>query len=209
MKKILYLTFDGILEPLGYSQVLSYLIKLSKNNKITIISIEKQKDIKNNVYYNKINAILIQNNIKWNYLLYSKNSFLKILLLIKLFFLTFTIILKNKIKIVHARSYVMGLISYILKYFLNFSIIFDIRGFWIEERVEWGLWKKNSFKYKFFKFFENKIYNRSKSIVTLTNDAKDFILLKRIKNVKEENIHVIPTCVQINQFENKKKKINI
>ena len=45
MKKILFLTNDGILEPLGYSQIISYLIKLSKNYSITIISLEKAIDL--------------------------------------------------------------------------------------------------------------------------------------------------------------------
>ena len=44
MRKILFLTYDGILEPLGYSQILSYLKELSKNYSITIVSVEKEND---------------------------------------------------------------------------------------------------------------------------------------------------------------------
>ena len=43
MKKILYLTYDGILEPLGYSQVFKYIEKLSTNFKITLISLRNLK----------------------------------------------------------------------------------------------------------------------------------------------------------------------
>ena len=42
MNKILYLTYDGLTDPLGQSQVLPYLIELSKNNEIHIISCEKK-----------------------------------------------------------------------------------------------------------------------------------------------------------------------
>ena len=198
MKKILYLTFDGVLEPLGYSQVISYLKNLSHKNKITIISIEKNKDLLSVEHKNKINNILKENNISWKYFCYSKKNIFKIFLVFKLFFYIYFEILVKKNKIIHCRSYVMGFIAYILSFFLNFSFIFDIRGFWIEERVEWGLWKKNNFKYKFFKFFENKIYSKSKAIVTLTTDAKKEILLKKIKNVKNENIYIIPTSVKLN-----------
>ena len=45
MKKTLFLTFDGILEPLGYTQVLAYLIHLSKENNISLLSIEKEKTL--------------------------------------------------------------------------------------------------------------------------------------------------------------------
>lgn len=40
-KKILYISYDGILEPLGYSQVLKYMESLSKDFEITLISFEK------------------------------------------------------------------------------------------------------------------------------------------------------------------------
>ena len=47
---ILYLTYDGITDPLGQSQILPYLFGLSKNNnyKITIISFEKNENFKLN-----------------------------------------------------------------------------------------------------------------------------------------------------------------
>ena len=44
---ILYITYDGILEPLGQSQVLAYLEKLANDKTIYIISFEKKKDLKN------------------------------------------------------------------------------------------------------------------------------------------------------------------
>ena len=42
MNKILYLTYDGLTDPLGQSQILPYLIKLSLDNEIHIISAEKK-----------------------------------------------------------------------------------------------------------------------------------------------------------------------
>ena len=44
MAKVLYITYDGILEPLGQSQVLNYLEKLSEDHEITLMSIEKKQD---------------------------------------------------------------------------------------------------------------------------------------------------------------------
>jgi hypothetical protein len=36
MARVLYITYDGLMEPLGMSQVWQYLKVLSKNNNITI-----------------------------------------------------------------------------------------------------------------------------------------------------------------------------
>lgn len=40
----LYLTRNGLLEPLGQSQVLSYLRGLSKEHRVTLITYEKDED---------------------------------------------------------------------------------------------------------------------------------------------------------------------
>ena len=162
MNRVLYLTYDGILEPLGYSQILSYLKSLSKNNKITIISIEKNQDLQNIVHLNKIKSILSEFKIDWKYFIYKQNKLGKIFLILNIILNTYFLILKKKINIVHSRSYVMGLIAYFLSFIIIFSHIFDIRGFWIEERVEWGLWKKKSLKYFFLNFLKIRFIIKAK-----------------------------------------------
>ena len=141
MKKIIFLTNDGILEPLGYSQIISYLIKLSKNYSITIISLEKAIDLNDFENYEYIKNKLIENNISWKFLKYNYGIF-KYLNFIKLLFYTISIILKNNIKIVHARSYIPALIIFLIKFFIKIEYIFDMRGFWIDERIDWKIWKK-------------------------------------------------------------------
>lgn len=202
MKKTLFLTFDGILEPLGYTQVLGYLIHLSKENNISLLSIEKKKDFEQKIYLKKLKKILLKNNISWDYIIYPNSYIAKYLLILRVIIKVLHILFKNKISIIHARSYISGFVCYILSFFLKFTFIFDIRGFWIDERVEWHLWSKKSLKYKIFKFYENKIYNKSNVIVTLTNDAKKFIIKKNLSNVSENKIFVIPTSVNIKDTTN-------
>ena len=57
-KKIIYLSYDGLLEPLGYSQILSYLNILSSNYEIWIISFEKNNDLKNRNHFDRIKNII-------------------------------------------------------------------------------------------------------------------------------------------------------
>jgi len=54
MAKFLYISHDGLLEPLGQSQVLGYLEKLSNSHKIFIISYEKEKDM---LHVDKVNFL--------------------------------------------------------------------------------------------------------------------------------------------------------
>src|ERR1035437_8439979 len=45
-KRILYLTFDGLLEPLGQSQVLSYICRLSERGfSYVLLSLEREHDL--------------------------------------------------------------------------------------------------------------------------------------------------------------------
>ena len=42
--KILYLSYDGLLESLGYSQVFQYLRELAKAHQICLITFEKSEE---------------------------------------------------------------------------------------------------------------------------------------------------------------------
>ena len=68
-KQILYLSYDGLTDPLGQSQILPYLLKLSKLYSYTIISFEKKE---NNYLHNDIEDIVIKHGIKWIPLKYTK-----------------------------------------------------------------------------------------------------------------------------------------
>ena len=47
MSNILYITYDGLLEPLGMSQVWQYQKKLGKDHNVIILSYEKSEDLIN------------------------------------------------------------------------------------------------------------------------------------------------------------------
>lgn len=42
-KEVLYITYDGLLEPIGQSQILKYVVHLSSQHDFTILSLEKEK----------------------------------------------------------------------------------------------------------------------------------------------------------------------
>ena len=85
-----------------------------------------------------------------------------------------------------------------------------MRGFWIDERIEWDIWKKNALKYNLFKNIESKLINNANAIVSLTSDAKNQInkiLNKKIKNIYFDTIH---TCVDIQNYKIEiNKSVNI
>ena len=62
--KILYITYDGILDQLGESQILPYIYGISKNkNKVHILSFEKR--IRYSRYSEDTKKILSSKSIEW------------------------------------------------------------------------------------------------------------------------------------------------
>ena len=49
-------------------------------------------------------------------------------------------------EIVHARSYIAGLMALAVKKVMGAQYVFDMRGFWPDERVEAGIWKRRSLR---------------------------------------------------------------
>jgi len=187
------------MEPLGESQVLKYLLKISSKYNIYLISFEKSSDIQNAQKFKDFKKICSANHIKWKPLKYSK--FIKYISSIKnifnLFFQSFIILITRNINIVHIRSYMPGIAVLPLKKLFKFSLVFDMRGLWADEKVDRLGWKKNQLKYKFFKFLETKLLKQSQSIISLTNGLKDYLIAQ---GYDESKITTIRTCVDLEMF---------
>jgi hypothetical protein len=50
-----------------------------------------------------------------------------------------------------------------------------MRGFWVDEKVDAGIWKKNSIIFNLSKKVESKMLRKSDHIITLTNSGKKII----------------------------------
>ena len=203
----LFITYDGLMDPLGKSQIIPYLKSISNSQrKINVISFEKISNIEEK----KITTIkldLLKNNIFWKYNKFSNNygKIGKIYDLLKMFFFSLLLIKKYNIKIVHCRSHIPALTGFFLKKITQIKLIFDFRGLWIEERFDYKIWDKKKILdllyFKIFKYFEINILNNSDYIVCLTNSVKPY-LNKIVKN--KVPIEVIPCCADYDFFKKKK-----
>ena len=74
-KKVLYISYNGLLEPIAFSQVLPYLKVLSKNGyRFILLTFEKNKDLEEcgKEYLKNIKDNLNKENITWIWLRYHK-----------------------------------------------------------------------------------------------------------------------------------------
>jgi glycosyltransferase involved in cell wall biosynthesis len=207
---VLYLSYDGLTDPLGESQVLPYLCGLSDMGyQFTIVSFEKPDRLSKRL--NEIEGICHQHNLIWLPLRYHKRPPI-LSTLFDLYILCRTAKRQHKLKkfkIVHCRSYLVSLTGLWLKKKFGLKFIFDMRGFWADERVEGKIWNlKNpmySLIYKYFKNREKKFIRFADKVITLTENAKNEISGWRISNIGQaeiiQKISVIPTCVDTSLFD--------
>ena len=198
--RVLYLTYNGLCQPLGQSQVLPYIIGLSKlGNKFSILSFEHhyEKDFEHE--YQKVRAQLDAAGIEWIALKYHKyprffSSVYDIMHGIVKAIIFYT---QEPYYIVHARAHVTGMMALVLKKVLRTKSIFDMRGMLAEEKVDALQWHYSSMGYKITKYTERLMLKGSDSIVVLTEKSKTY--LATFTYVKAP-ITVIPTCVDSRRF---------
>lgn len=209
LKKVLFISYDGITDPLGRSQVLPYLQGLAaRGHHIYILSLEKNEAHKESG--EEIRKLLEESNIKWHSTSFGNSipGWSAFRNYRRLKQLAMKIVKSDTIDLVHCRSYIPAILGLFLKRTFGCKMIFDMRGFWADERVEGNLWpmKNPLYKmaYRFFKKKEKELLSCSDAVISLTNLAKSEIMSWQILQISSEKITVIPCCADLDFFSEKK-----
>lgn len=206
-KHIAYLTYDGLTDSLGQSQIIPYIIGLSNNGyRITIVSAEKPEQYKKKQAH--IKTLLSSNNIKWAPLKYTKKPpVVSTLIDIYKFKKRLKQLYRNdKYQIIHCRSYITSIVGLHLKKQLDVKFIFDMRGFWADERLDGNIWRLSNpiykLVYQYFKRKERQFLELSDHVVSLTHSAVEAINHNLGIPLSEPRYSVIPCCADLNHFKN-------
>jgi hypothetical protein len=112
---------------------------------------------------------------------------------------------KHQFSILHCRSYITALVGLSLKKKYGVNFLFDMRGFFADERVDGGIWKlKNPLFNQIYRFFKRKekiFFSEADYTVCLTNEGKHIIEEVLLKNIKCSQVAVIPCCADTNVFD--------
>ncbi len=210
VKRVLYLSYTGMTDPLGQSQVLAYLKGLSETGEyqFTIISFEKPEAFKKN--RRSIEQFCKEAGILWLPLNYTSkppvlSTFWDLASMKKL---AFQLAKQQTFYLVHCRSYLPSLVGLQLKKKSGIPFLFDMRGFWADERIDGGIWRKSNplFNqiYLYFKRKEKQFLLQADQVISLTRNARDVIhswgWSARVP------ITVIPCCVDTELFDPQKIK---
>src|SRR5690554_1984280 len=156
--KVLYVSYDGMTDALGQSQVIPYLKELAKREfEIHILSAEKLINFQNKKDF--ISKIFTEANIVWHHINYTKNppiiSSLKDIYCLKKKAVKLN--KKYNYKIIHCRSYISAFVGMKMKKKFAAKFLFDMRGFYADERVDGNLWNKKNLVFKLvYDYFKRK-----------------------------------------------------
>lgn len=193
--RVFYVSYDGVQEPLGRSQVLAYLTRLADEFDITLISFEKSRRPRP-----EPTAQPLDTRITWAPLRYHRRP---PVLSTALDVLAGRRALVRAARggapaVVHVRSYVPALMAVLARRATGGRLLFDIRGFWADERVEGGLWPAGGLLYRIAKRCERRFFAEADAIVTLTHASVPQV--RAWSAGSPASIEVIPTCVDLRRF---------
>jgi glycosyltransferase involved in cell wall biosynthesis len=201
-RSVLYISYDGILEPLGQSQVLSYLERLAADHRIVLMSFEKPEDWAERERRKVLRGDVRAAGITWIPLRYHRrpSALATAYDIARGILVGAWLVPRHSVGIVHARSYVASVVALALKRLFGLKFVFDMRGFWADERVDGGLWPAGGRLYRAAKWFERRFLLNADRVVSLTQAAVNEIRTFPYLQGRMPRFEVITTCADLELF---------
>ncbi|HZM90243.1 MAG TPA: glycosyltransferase, partial [Blastocatellia bacterium] len=210
--KVLYIVYWGAAEPLGQSLVLPAVSKLADlGAELTLVTFEKPQDLARGDEMGRIRDSLDKRGVKWIPLRYHKQP--------KVPATVFDIIngaargilarLKMRPDIIHARTFIGGMIGMAIAPILRSKLIYHNEGFYPDEQVDAGVWKMNSAPHRVAKRLEEKMYSRADGIIAMSNRGK--MCIEDLAEVRRKGapVIVVPSCVDLDHFRYSRSKFPV
>lgn len=201
-KKALYLSYTGLLEPLGRSQILAYLSRLSDEYQFTIVSFEKAYDFAAVAKVEALQEECAAYGIDWQPKIYHHKPRLPATLwdLSVLLHATWKLSRSGKVSLVHCRSYIPAIAALLVGKVTKVPFVFDMRALWLDEMIDAGRLERGSLTHRILVSLETKLLKEAAHVVSLTQAAVDY-LQEQQPHLKNQKFSVITTCVDLNKFK--------
>lgn len=204
---MLFISYNGMLDPLGQSQVLPYLRELSRRGvRFTLLSFERSGAFVGEGIARcaALRSDLAADEIDWHCLRYHQTPSLAATMfdVANGTRLARKLIKQKQIELVHARSHIPATIGLALKRQLGVKLIFDVRGLLADEYVDAGHWQEGSIPYRLTKLMERRALAAADGVVTLTE--RIWPIIKQWDSVRDRPavIHeVVPCCADLDLFK--------
>jgi len=205
-RRVLFISYNGMLDPLGQSQVLPYLRELTKRGvQFTLLSFERAKAFtpEGIVDCRQLREKLKTQGIEWHWLRYHQRPSIPATIydVWAGYRKAAALVRRNRIEMVHARGHIPATIALALKRRFGIRMIFDLRGLMAEEYVDAEHWREGGLPYRITKAAERRILTATDGIVTLTE--RIWPIIREWEGLRGRTVQheVIPCCVDLSLFK--------
>lgn len=199
----IYMTRNGLLEPLGQSQIMGYLRGLSRDYRIIVFSREKSEDWADERIRAAVAVECQDLGIDWRprHFRASPRFVAPILDLFTSYKELRQIVEREHPVGIHARSYLPAEVARRVSRQTGIPFIFDMRALWPEELIAAGRITKGGMVHRALSQIERACLRDAAIVVSLTNAAVGYLRAQYPVEVGASEIVVIPTCADLDRFQ--------
>lgn len=197
---VVYLTRTGLLEPLGQSQVFAYLRALATEFRIVLVTCEKHSDRADGERMAAADEACRLAGIDWRPVPFELGPGpVSTYRHHRRFVQEVRRESKQGPLVVHARSYLPVAAALASHRRSGTPFVFDMRALWPEELIMAGRLRRDSIKHRILQRLERKALQHGE-VVSLTHAAAEHLKERFPAELKDKEIHVIPTCTDLERF---------
>jgi glycosyltransferase involved in cell wall biosynthesis len=203
MKRVLYITRNGLLEPLGQSQIFPYLKGLAGGFLVSIISFEKSNDLRDLPFRRHLQVQCHRLGVRWTPLRFraQPRPWAPALAIPQLGLVAlWQWCRRRRPDLVHARSYVPAAIALLLHRITGVPFVFDMRALWPEELITAGHLRRGSWLHRSLLWLERRCLKQAHGVVSLTHAAVAHLQTRYPRELAGKTVVVIPTCADLKRF---------
>jgi glycosyltransferase involved in cell wall biosynthesis len=196
--RVLYLTYNGLTEPLGRRQVLPYVLGLAARGwRFTVVSFEKAETA-DDPAREQVARLLKEADAEWIPRRYHKRPTMAATSFDTAQGIATALRHRREVGLIHARSTVPALMAAAAARVLRVPWIFDVRGLLAEEYADGGHWSRESLLFRLTDRTEGRLLRQAPGLVFLTERIRDEFA--RRAGWPERPTAVIPCAVDLAAF---------
>jgi glycosyltransferase involved in cell wall biosynthesis len=196
-RALLFVSYDGVLGGPGRSQTLPYLRGYREAGwSVRLLSYEKPERLAEESTLRAVEAELSAAGVRWTRLPWRRSMVRDLAAGLRA---VRRLVASERPAVLHARSYVPALLCDLAGRGGGARLLFDMRGFWPDERVEGGLWSARHPLHLFWKRLERRLLRRADGVVVLARAGAEVLRAEGLLPPSTP-LEVIPCGADLSRF---------
>jgi glycosyltransferase involved in cell wall biosynthesis len=202
-RRVLHVSYDGLLEPLGEAQLVPYVEGLARHGfEIGVLSFEKPGHLADRLRCDAMERRLSASGIAWRPRRYHKRPTVPATLLDVAVGAGEILRWSRRCRaprILHLRGYLPGLMALLGGRLPGTKLVFDTRSFMVDERIESGMWAARSAVARAARTIERRLLSTAEAVVVVSRAGARRMPALTL-GAAPAKMAVIPPCVDLERF---------